>query len=220
MAKGFFNKARNYFITGLAVVLPAFLTLIVLKWFVLAINSALLHPIVRFMEPHIGSKVTLFLANITLFCLIVLFIMFCGFATRILLMHKFFGWWEKVLKGTPLINKIYGAAKELSAAFFRGNKGLFSRVVVIEYPRPGLFAIGFVTAEAVNPSAVKKDTGGPLVSVYVPTTPNPATGVFVFVKKSELIASDLTVEDAMKLIISGGAIAPPQNEADLNDTED
>ena len=214
MEKTNISKLRTYFISGLVVILPIFLTAIILKWFVGKINMLLLEPFIGLLRPYTDSGVIILLLKIALFLVIIALIILCGAATRIFFMRRFFTWAEQLLLKPPLINKIYNAFKEVSTLIFRNKKGLFKKVVMIEYPRPGLLAVGFVTCERVDSGLIKRASVGDLVSVFVPTTPNPTTGSFVLVKSNEIIDADMTVEEALKLILSGGALSP--NDKGLN----
>ena len=101
---------------------------------------------------------------------------------------------------------MYISFKDIAHAFFGDKSGVFKRVVFIEYPRKGIYAMGFVTQE--KPWELSIQTGKELVSVFVPSPPNPATGMFVFVPKEEVIETRVTVEEGIKLVISGGAALP------------
>ena len=113
---------------------------------------------------------------------------------------------ESVILGIPVFNRVYRSFKDISQAIFGEKSGIFKRVVFLEYPRKGLLAMGFVTYE--KPWALTDKTGTNLVSVFVPSPPNPATGFFVFAPKEELIDANVSVEEGIKLCISVGAAAP------------
>jgi uncharacterized membrane protein len=115
---------------------------------------------------------------------------------------------EALLKRIPFFSKVYGSIKEIAQAFFGDKKGIFKRVVFIEYPRKGIYTIGFVTQD--KPWEVNTLTGKDLHTVFVPSPPNPATGFFVFVPKEEIIETSISIEEAVRLILSGGAALPGQ----------
>ena len=204
----FLNKIKNYFIMGLAVLLPVLLTFIILKWLIGKVNIWFLEPYVRLARPYTGSMGVIFLLKVVLFFVIIIIIIFCGAATKVIFMRKFFGWGESLFIKTPLVSKIYTVTKEVSVAVFGHQKGLFRKVVLIEYPRQGLFAIGFVTREQLGRDNIHKSFGDDMVSVFIPTAPNPTTGALVIVKKTDLLDADMNVEEALKLILSGGTITP------------
>lgn len=109
----------------------------------------------------------------------------------------------------PLVKGIYGSARQLLNAFSATGKGRFSKVVMLEYPRPGLWTIGFVTSESRHavPLAASGETVG-TVSVFLPTTPNPTSGWLVFAPKDGLLVLDLSIEEGIKLVVSGGIVSP------------
>jgi uncharacterized membrane protein len=112
-----------------------------------------------------------------------------------------------------MINKIYGAIKEVSNAFLGQDRGTFRKVVLVECPRKGMYAIGFVTSEVKGEAQMK--TEETVVNVFVPSTPNPTTGFLLLVPKEQVIPLDMSVEDGLKMIVSGGIVTPT-----YGDTED
>ena len=114
---------------------------------------------------------------------------------------------EQLLFKVPMIGKIYTIIKQLSFAFLGQGKGLFERVVLIEYPRKGIYSVGLVTAKGKGEIQAKIPQG--VLSVFVPTTPNPTSGVYLLVPEDEAIALDMSVEEGLKVVISGGTITPP-----------
>lgn len=220
MTGNFLNRVKTFFITGLAVILPIFLTIIILKWLIGKISVWFLEPFVRLVRPYIGSLFIIFLLKLALFFIILIVIILCGAATRVIFVRRFFGWGERLFIRMPLISKIYIAIKEISAALFGKEKGLFKRVVLIEYPRQGVYSLAFVTREHVDKGFIKKEIDDDLASVFVPTAPTPMSGFFVFARKKELIDVNMSVEEAVKIILSGGAISPYNKgqDAKSNDT--
>lgn len=208
MIGNFLNKVRSSFFTGALVILPIFLTVIILKWLVWKINLWFLEPFVGLVRPYTDSFFILFSLKLLLFFAILVVIILCGAATRVIFVRKFFGWGEQLFIKMPLVSKIYVAVKEISAALFGKKKGLFKKVVLIEFPRQEAYAIGFVTCEHIDRGIVKKALDDDLASVFVPTAPNPTSGFFVFARKRELIDVNMSVEEAVKIILSGGAISP------------
>jgi uncharacterized membrane protein len=114
---------------------------------------------------------------------------------------------EAAILRIPLVKGIYGAARQLLTAFSATSQRAFSRVVVVEYPRPGLWTIGFVTSEALH--AIPAQGGERrTVAVFLPTTPNPTSGWMLLVPRSELLELDMPIEEAVKLVVSGGIVSP------------
>ena len=114
---------------------------------------------------------------------------------------------EAIIKHVPLLNKTYGFMKEISQTLLAGKQTMFQRVVLVEFPRPGIYSIGFVTSETRGEAQEKtKET---VINVFVPTTPNPTSGFLILVPREQLIELDMTVAEGMKMVISGGAVVPP-----------
>jgi len=114
---------------------------------------------------------------------------------------------EGLILRIPVLNKIYGFAKDVSDTMLAGKKTVFERVVLVEYPRPGMYALGFVTNETEGEAQAK--TKEPVISVFIPTTPNPTSGFLALVPRDNVIAMDMTVAEGMKFVISGGSVVPP-----------
>jgi uncharacterized membrane protein len=113
---------------------------------------------------------------------------------------------EGFVKNIPIFSHVYGSMKEVAEAFFGDKSGLFKRVVLLEYPRKGIYSMGFVTQE--KRWAIHEKTGMEIFTVFVPSPPNPATGNFVFVPKEEIIEINMTIEEGIRLVISGGGSVP------------
>ena len=114
---------------------------------------------------------------------------------------------ETVFRRVPMVGKIYGTMREIADTFGGRRRGLFSRVVLLEWPREGMYAIGFVTQEGQG--EVQEKTPEHIVNVFVPTTPNPTSGLFLMMPRSEVISLNMSVDAALKYIVSMGVVAPP-----------
>lgn len=157
------------------------------------------------MEISVGFKVLL--AKILIAVLVVFFVGMVGLMAERFLFRNIFSGLEGIFGNIPIFNKVYVSFKEIAQAFFGDKSGVFKRVVFLEYPRLGIYALGFVTQE--KPWELSDITGKELVTVFVPTPPNPATGYFIFVPKKDLIETSITVEEGIRLVFSGGAALPP-----------
>lgn len=203
-----FKRLRKNFFTGLAVLLPAVVTILLIRFVVIKTNLLLLEPIAGRLKPYLLGNVMLeYLMRGTLFILIVLIIVLIGYGTRVLLLRTFFSYFEKLFFKVPMIGKIYSAVREMSKAFLGHSKWIFKRVVLVQYPRKGIYSIGFVTSEAKG--EVQDKTVEKLVSVLIPTTPTPLSGFLILVPEEELINLDMTIEEGLKLVISGGIVPLP-----------
>jgi uncharacterized membrane protein len=184
-------------LTGLIVLLPVVLTayvLIVIFRFADGILGSLIEKIVGFYVPGIG------------FVLSLVIVLFTGFLTTVLLGKRIFIVIENIFLRFPLVRQIYPSAKQIINFLFSKDKPQFRKVVLVEYPRKGIWSMGFITNETVQ--EIKTKTGQDLLNVFIPGSPGPLTGYFMFVPKQDIIFLDMTVEDGLKLIISGGVVNP------------
>jgi len=129
-----------------------------------------------------------------------------GILTRSILGRELIHLGQSILSGTPIVRSVYVTVKQIVDAFTVSEQSTFKRVALIEYPRRGMYAIVFVTAE--GPPAIRAASGLDLVSVFLPTAPNPTSGFLLLVPRSEVYPLDITVEDGLKLVVSGGVILP------------
>ena len=201
------RKFRTHFVSGLIVLAPLFLTFVVMGYLIRLVDRLLVNPLFQVLpvaDVDAGFKV--FLAKLAIALFVALFVAVIGFVAEKIMFKQFTAAGEGLLKNIPVFNKVYGSIQEIAQAFFGDKRGVFKQVVFVEYPRKGVYAIGFVTQD--KKWEVQRRTGKDLITVFVPSPPNPATGFFVFVEKSEIVESDLTIEEGIKLVISGGAAVP------------
>jgi len=199
------KSLRTDFIAGIAVILPVIATIMIVRFLVTTTNNALLVPLSRMLEPSLKAS-SLFLAKSLIFICVIVIIILVGFGTRILILRQVFGFGEQFLYRLPLINRIYRAIKQISGAFLGEGKGMFKSVVLVQYPRSGIYSIGFITTETKE--SVDKKTGTSTVNVFIPTTPNPTSGMLVMVPKGDITHLEMSVEDGLKLVVSGGVVTP------------
>jgi len=208
MARIIFGRAfgRN-FLTGFLVVAPFFFTVAILQilfgWFYrLVIGPA--GELVAFVLSREEASLMVHLLIIVGFVVAIALI---GLGTRILVLRRFFGLGESLLRRVPMFGPIYGTMRGIADTFTgERRRGLFERVVLLEWPRQGMYAIGFVTQEARG--EVQEKTPEHVVNVFIPTTPNPTSGYLVLAPRESLIPLEMSVEEGMRLIISGGAVGP------------
>lgn len=213
----------GYFITGLLAWIP----LIVTVWIVrLLINNQVLgierlaRDVLRYMR-GVGDRVPT-LSFLTEFkyqpgigvTMVVIIFLLTGILTQYLLGRRLIGAGERILARIPLISRIYRAVRQIRDVFMGRGGAVFQKVCLVEYPRPGLVAVAFVTSSehGVVQEAMNKE----LIAVFVPTTPNPTSGYLVYLPPNEVKYLDITVEEAMKLVVSGGAYIPGSDEDDLD----
>ena len=186
-------------VSGLMELFPLLVTILVLA-VIIGYADSFVHPLIKYVPwdlPFIGS---LTFTGVGLIILAVLFYL-TGLAVSSRLGRRSFNLTGKVLNGTPVVGSIYGLTQTVAAVM--SSQYRFSRVVFLEWPRDGMIALGFVTGRIVC-----SDTGESLVVVYVPTVPNPTSGNMAIVVEDDVFETDLTVEDAMKMVFSGGIVLP------------
>ena len=192
------KKTKSYFLTGLLVLTPLVLTVFIIWKLFFAIDGLLQ----GFFRKQFGDQPLTGLGFVS----IVLLILLTGFFARNYVGRKVLSMGDNLVSKIPIINRIYVAIQQISQAFLSEKSVVFEKAVLIEYPRKGVYCIGFFTQDTKGEvqDRLKKD----VVSVFVPTTPNPTSGFLLFVPKEEAETLDMSVEEAMKLVISGGAIHP------------
>lgn len=200
------KKFKSYFAAGLVVLAPLFLSIIFIGYLFKLVDAFVVNPVFQVLPWEVDAGFKIFLAKAAIALVAAACVTFIGYLARKFLVTNLFNFGEAILKSIPVFNRVYILLKEITDAFFDDKKGLFKRAVFLEYPRKGIYALGFVTQE--RPWELGQKTGRQLVSVFVPSPPNPATGMFVFVPVEELIETTVTVEEAVKLVISGGAAVP------------
>lgn len=188
---------RGRFVTGLVIVVPVGITLFILKF------------LFNFADGILGSYLDRLFIALThhdyyvpgLGMLTGVVVIYgTGLVATNVLGRRVLAWWDKVLARIPLVKSIYTSSKQLTQVFQEG-KTSYRRAVFVEWPRPGVRAVGFVTAE------VERD-GERLVVVYVPTMPNPTSGFALFFREEEVQESGMSVEEAVKFVVSGGVVVP------------
>lgn len=196
-------RIRKYLFTGLIAILPLWLTIIII-WFVFkfvgGLSRPFLSPIFKFF---FGYTQTITLLNITSFFLTLVVIYLVGLLATNIISKRVLGGMESLLNQVPFLKRIYPAAKKLTQYIFTLRRE-YQRVVLIEFPRKGVYSIGFITSEI----SYAEVSGQKLFNVFVPTTPNPTTGYLIIAPESELIKVDLKIEEAINMILSGGIVQP------------
>lgn len=187
------SRLRNIFLTGLVVFVPLVATLY-LFWIAFNFFDGLLKPVVRlFMSRDIPGVALIFT---------LVLILSVGAFTRIAFGLKLIELFEKSLYRIPVVNGVYSLLKQASTALLTPGKSDFKNVVLVEYPSKGIFSLGFTTAVCVD--EIREKTSKCMLNVFVPSTPNPTTGFFIMVPKENIVFLNMRVEDAFRLILSGG----------------
>ena len=214
----------KHFYAGLMVVLPIFLTIYILNWIINLVISLtknsffvkLINNFIYYFGFYENEKVVYIVYGIYLL-LIVLSIIFIGLITKNIVGKKLKKGIDNLICKLPIIKHIYTAMMQIVKLVSSQNNSGYKKVVTVEYPRKGIYSIGFLTSEenkALENIGTKKFS-----NVFIPTSPNPTSGMFICVSKDEIIELDMSIEDAIKLIVSGGVITPGV-QYDSDDEED
>src|SRR6266536_5365569 len=213
--KSAFIRWRANFFTGLAIVLPAVISIAVVVWLfgtVSNVTDTLLFFLPKkWTHKDLGAGAMHWYWSLCALLLALLLIGLVGGLARHYFVKKLIELVDLALLHVPLLNKIYSTIKQVNAAFSPSSKSSFRQVVLIQFPRPGQYSVGFVTGE--DQKEVQQKTKEHVFSVFVPTTPNPTSGFLVLVPENEITKLDMSVADGIKFIISLGAIAPDFTQA-------
>lgn len=196
----------RHFFTGLLVIFPAFVTVTILQVLFGWLYRRMIGPVARAVAWALPGVETGFLVYAIITVCFVVGIALVGFGTHVLVLRRIFGFGEAVVRRMPIVGKVYGTMREIANTFTGERKSSFGRVVLLEWPRKGMYAIGFVTAEGEG--EVQEKTPEHVVNVFIPTTPNPTSGYLVLAPRESLIAMEMSVEEGMRLVISGGVSGP------------
>lgn len=194
---------KRYFLTGLLIWVPLVITAWVLSMIVDTLDQSLrllpeaIHPknLIGFSIPGVGALLTLAMILLT------------GLLATNFIGEKLVGWWNALLSRIPVVNSVYKAVKQVSDTLFAPNGNAFRKALLVQYPREGAWTIAFLTGAPGGD--IRNHLHGDYVSVYVPTTPNPTSGFFLMLPRADVVELDMTVDEALKYIISMGVVAPP-----------
>ena len=193
---------KKYFITGLLVLVPLFITLWVLSTLIQTMDQSLLllpeawqpKKLFGFNVPGLGALLTLLIIFVT------------GLVATNIFGQQLIVLWESFLNKVPFVKTIYSSVKQVSDTLFSNSGNAFRKAVLVQYPRHGSWTIAFITG--IPGGDVVNHLQGDYISVYVPTTPNPTSGFFLMMPKEEVIELDMSVDEALKYIISMGTVTP------------
>ena len=205
--KTFVSKLRNYFLAGVLVTAPIAITTYIV-WTFLKFLDRIVTP--RIPEAYNPNNYLPFELPGLGFIVTIIFFIVVGWFTRNFLGRLMVRWSEYIVERVPVINKIYVTIKNVLETVMSSNSDAFKEVVMFEYPRKGIWVMGFVTGATKGEVAnlTKKET----VNIFLPTTPNPTSGFLLFVPKKDVTYMDMSVEDGIKMIVSGGIITPPEKK--------
>jgi uncharacterized membrane protein len=196
---------KKYFITGLLIWVPLGITIWVLSLIVRSMDQSLLllpaairpENLLGIYIPGIGALLTLLVVFLT------------GVVAANIIGQRLIVFWEGALSRIPVVKSIYYSVKQVSDTLFSSSGEAFRKALLVEYPRPGCWTIAFLTGQPGGD--VVNHLPGEHISIYVPTTPNPTSGYFLMVPKKDVVELDMTVDEALKYIISMGVVSPPNH---------
>ena len=207
-------RLRTSFLTGIVVIAPVALTLWLI-WSVIGWFDGFVLPFVpdayrpeQILNTIFGYDLNLNIRGVG----VVVFLVFAtlvGWLAKGLIGRSFIKYAENLVNRMPVVRSFYSGIKQIAETVFAQQERSFEKACMIEYPRKGIWAIGFISTTAKGEIAERNSSKGPMVSVFVPTTPNPTSGFLLFFPKADIIELDMSIEDAAKLVISAGLVYPP-----------
>jgi uncharacterized membrane protein len=195
------SSIKRYFITGLLVITPIWGTYLILKALLVTLEGVLGQVLRRYASFYIPGLGIVVLA---------LLILLAGVLATNIFGKKIVQFWDYLLNRVPVVRGIYSVLKAIVDAISLQSKGHFNRVVLVQYPRNGIYSLAFVTG--VTQGEAQMVTRDKLVSIFVPTTPNPTSGFFIMVPQEDVIPLSMSIDEGMKMIITAGFFTPPAPE--------
>ena len=216
-------RLRTSFLTGIVVIAPVALTLWLI-WTVIGWFDGFVLPFVPDAYRPEQTLNTIFGYDLKLNIRGVGVVVFLVFATLVgwlakgLIGRSFIKYAENLVNRMPVVRSFYSGIKQIAETVFAQQERSFEKACMIEYPRKGIWAIGFISTTAKGEIAERNSSKGPMVSVFVPTTPNPTSGFLLFFPKADIVELDMSIEDAAKLVISAGLVYPPTKKTSSKST--
>jgi uncharacterized membrane protein len=214
--RGLLAGLRASFLTGLVIVGPAVLTIWLITTVVEFVDSRVM-PLIpeRFVTRFVPTAIQgLDIPGLGLM-IFLLFTLVVGWLAKGYIGRSLIQWSEDIVARMPVVRSVYNGLKQIAETVFAQGNTSFKRACLVEYPRKGIWAVAFISTDTKGEVARKITDDGPMISVFLPTTPNPTSGFLLFVPERDITPLDMSVEDAAKLIISAGLVAPdPDKPAD------
>ncbi|MGY6548850.1 MAG: DUF502 domain-containing protein [Roseinatronobacter sp.] len=209
--RGLMTSLRGNFLAGLAVLAPGVLT-IWLVWNVITWIDGLILPLIpRRLVPETALGLDIPGVGVVIF---VIFTLVMGYFTKGLIGRTLVNWGERIVEAMPVIRSIYNAVKQIADTILSRSAPTFDRACLVQYPRPGIWATAFISTTTRGEIGDRLQDDGEMLSIFLPTTPNPTSGFLLFVPRKDVIVLDMTVEDAAKLVISAGLVYPESRKAE------
>ena len=208
---GLIARLRSSFLTGLVVIAPVAMT-VWLIWSVIGwIDSVVLPLVPGGFKPDQFIGLNLRGYGVIIF---LIFTVIVGWIAKGLIGRSLIGFAEGLVVRMPVVRSIYSGVKQIAETVFAQTDRSFEKACLVQYPRKGIWAVGFISTEAKGEVAQQAGNEGTLLSVFVPTTPNPTSGFLLFFPKDDVIELDMSVEEAAKLVISAGLVYPDMADPD------
>lgn len=221
-----FHLIRNRIIAGLFIIIPLGVSLWIgyfifdklTEWGVqltnsvyntIAANDWLEKSTLQFLSDLINSFWIKTLIRLLSLFIIFVSLFLIGVVAKWTIGKKLISWAEQLMMKVPMLNTVYSTVQQIGEAIWAPKGGMFRQVVLFEYPRKGIWVIGFLTNENNRDWELDKKTGEELLSIFLPTTPNPTSGFLLFIPRKDCIMLDMDIAEGMRLVISGGAVPPP-----------
>ena len=198
---------KKYIFTGIISIIPVYITYWIIEQIFLLVSIPGKNIISYFtvlfnFSNSVNTQFIIFTEYVLGFVLTILFLFLFGLIISNVIGKKIYSFFETLLNSIPIVNKVYSSIKQIISTLSVDSKKSFKKVVMIQYPRKGLCTIAMVTGESTNKN--KKE----FYTLFVPSTPNPTTGYMIIILKNDVVNTDLSVEDATKVILSGGLVTP------------
>jgi uncharacterized membrane protein len=208
---GFFGRLRTWLFAGVLVTAPIVITFYLIWWVIHFIDATVVPMIPLRYQPETYLKFGV--PGLGLLIVLIVLIVIGGLTTS-LLGRYFLNLSDRIFARMPVVRGIYGATKQVFETIFSSQGNAFRSVVLVEFPRAGVWSLGFITATTTG--EIADHAAAPLVNVFVPTTPNPTSGYLLFVPRKDVIELQMSVEEGIKMIVSGGIVTPTDRAALAN----
>lgn len=213
------RRVKASFYSGLFAILPVVITVYIFNWvfdiFLRLLQDSFITATIKGVilnfakEKDLDLYTTIFI-NLLSFITVIISLILIGTAMRVFIFKRVGAFFDRLFTKIPLFSQIYSTINQIISLVVSDREKAYQKVVSIEYPRKGIYSIGFLTSDGNY--ILEKETNEDMCNIFIPTSPNPTSGMFIVVKKSEVKILDIKVDDAIKLIISGGVILPAKKE--------
>ncbi|MEX0326315.1 MAG: DUF502 domain-containing protein [Puniceicoccaceae bacterium] len=202
------RNLRNAFVSGLLLLAPVGVTIFVVNFLIQRIGVPTRQVFFFFIPSDQSNNIWVeYVLYIAAVLVVVVFITLLGWLSKRLIGRALVNFFERIVDTVPVVRSVYNTVKQIRDTFVQQQKAVFQKAVLLEYPRKGVWVLGFLTGRGKG--EIQHRTDSELINIFVPTTPNPTSGFLLMVPREEVVELDMSIPDAMKVIISGGAVVPP-----------